>query len=241
MFLSKRHSTFFSAGLALVFLGHFTGKMPQYLTGVSPYHSAAIHFEDRVFRNIQKNREKEKLRLDRFLLETQKKRRQFEFRYRKRVKEKILEVLANYKTGLPYEYLNHIPEWIIVESRNYGYDPMFLTALIITESSFNNWAESHRGALGLMQILPTTGQALARETRLTWRGKPTLYDPETNIALGTYYLNKLLGRYGDLHLALEAYNWGPSKLDQVLKNGLKPTRYSEKVLEIYQMIRFEPI
>jgi soluble lytic murein transglycosylase len=93
-----------------------------------------------------------------------------------------------------------------------------LTAIIITESSFNKRARSNRGALGLMQIRPATGKQLATEVSVQWRGAPSLYDPETNIALGAYYLNKLFLRFGDLGLALEAYNHGPSRLKGYLKN-----------------------
>ena len=60
---------------------------------------------------------------------------------------------------------------------------MFLTALIIVESSFNSKARSSRGAIGLMQIIPRTGVALATEKKIEWNGKPTLYNPQTNIAL----------------------------------------------------------
>ena len=134
-----------------------------------------------------------------------------------------------------------IPDWILTESSKYGYDPLFLTALIITESSFNNWAKSNRNAHGLMQLKPTTAVAIASETDLKWKGTPTLYDPKKNIALGAYYLNKMVARFGDLTLALEAYNQGPSRLSRFLRKGYLPSRYSGKVLKNYRKIRFQPI
>jgi soluble lytic murein transglycosylase len=157
------------------------------------------------------------------------------------VKDHIVSVLSNYKTGLGPGSRDIIPAAIIHESKKYGFDPLFLTALIITESSFNNWARSRRGALGLMQIRPKTAKAMARETRREWNGNPTLHDPGANIALGAYYLNKLIKRFGDLHLALEAYNHGPTKLARYLKKGHRPKGYSRKVIHRYEMIRPQPV
>ena len=138
------------------------------------------------------------------------------------------------------ERIQQIQKSILEESKIYDYDPLFLTALIITESSFNSKARSNKGAIGLMQIIPRTGAALALEKKIQWRGNPTLYNPQTNIALGAYYLKKLHKRFGDLNLALEAYNHGPTKLAKYLKRGYQPRRYSKKVFKIYEMIDFEP-
>ncbi len=157
--------------------------------------------------------------------------------HRDDVEAKILRVISRYRTGLDKKRQQQIPHWIIQESKKYGYDPLFVTAIIITESSFNNWARSNRGAFGLMQILPTTGIVLAVETQLEWKGEPTLFDPGTNIALGTYYFHKLVRRFGDLRLALEAYNHGPSRLRSYLNKGKIPRFYSKKVFRNYEKIR----
>ena len=156
--------------------------------------------------------------------------------YRKNLKKRIAQQISQYKTGLKTNYIDNLPEFIIHESKKYGYDPLLLTAVIITESSFNNWARSNRGAHGLMQIRPATGRELAAEVRVQWQGTPSLYDPETNITLGAYYLNKLFLRFGDLGLALEAYNHGPSRLKGYLKKGHRPKRYSRQVFKKYSSI-----
>ncbi len=210
--------------LVLAFTGFFTGKTPQYVSGLSPFFSAVSQVEEGVF-----NRAKEM-------------RVQNELAYNNRILEKIRLVISDYNTGLDATSLVQIPEWILFESRKYGYDPLFLTALIITESSFYNWAKSNQGAHGLMQLKPATAVALASETQLKWKGTPTLYDPKKNIALGAYYLNKMVTRFGDLTLALEAYNQGPSRLSRFLRKGYLPkNRYSRKVLKNYRKIRFQPI
>jgi len=87
-----------------------------------------------------------------------------------------------------------------------------------------------------MQIKPRTGAAMASEVELEWRGTPTLFDPSSNIALGAYYLNKMIMQYGDLQLALEAYNHGPSGLNRILQKGRTPKKYSGKVLSNYEKI-----
>ena len=161
--------------------------------------------------------------------------------YEKNLGNRITELASRYKTGLKKDHLDSLSNRIIHESKKYGYDPLFLAAIIITESSFYNWAQSNKGALGLMQIQPTTGKQLADETDIKWKGKPTLFDPEANIILGTYYLNKLINRFGDLDLALEAYNHGPSKLSYYLEKGLRPKRYSQKVFQHYNGLKSSSI
>ena len=156
--------------------------------------------------------------------------------YKKNLKKRIAQQISHYKTGLKTNYIDNLPELIVHESKKYGYDPLLLTAIIITESSFNNWARSNRDAHGLMQIRPATGKELAAEVRVQWQGTLSLYDPETNITLGAYYLNKLFLRFGDLGLALEAYNHGPSRLKGYLKKGHRPKRYSRQVFKKYSFL-----
>ncbi len=209
--------------LILALTGYFTGNTPQYVSGLSPFFSDFSRVEEGVFKKAKDLR----------LLN--------ERVYENRVRNRIRQVISNYNTGLDEKSDWRIPEWILAESKKYGYDPLFLTALIITESSFYNWAKSNRGAHGLMQLKQTTAVALASETSLKWNGKRTLYNPEKNIALGAYYLNKMVTRFGDLTLALEAYNHGPSRLSRYLRKGYQPKRYSRKVLKNYREIRFQPI
>jgi soluble lytic murein transglycosylase-like protein len=209
--------------MVLAFTGFFTGKTPQYVSGLSPFFSAIGQIEEGVFQKAKEIRLRNELAYD------------------NRIREKIRHVIADYNTGLDENSSVRIPEWILAESKKYGYDPLFLTALIITESSFYNWAKSNRGAHGLMQLKMATAVALASETQMKWKGTHTLYSPKENIALGAYYLNKMVNRFGDLTLALEAYNQGPSRLSRFLRKGYLPQRYSNKVLKNYRKIRFQPI
>ncbi len=220
----KKQSTLLSVFVVLSFLGHFSGD-DIYLKGASAYSSAITLSDQRYF--LKLNREQEYKDIHKTLREKQ------------RITNQIFDVISHYSTGLDLDLLNQIPQWIYEESRKYDYDPLLLTALIVTESSFNNWAKSHRGALGLMQIRPRTGHAMATEVNLKWEGKPTLFKPDSNIALGTYYLNKLQNRFNnDVRLALEAYNHGPTRLQRYIQQGKRlPADYSNKVLKIYDLIR----
>jgi len=161
--------------------------------------------------------------------------------FERSLKDRVAQQILLYKAGLKTSYIDNLSGLIVHESKKYGYDPLLLTAVIITESSFNNWARSNRGALGLMQIRPATGKELAAEVSVQWQGTPSLYNPETNIVLGAYYLNKLYLHFGDLGLALEAYNHGPSRLKGYLKKGYRPSRYSRKVFQNYGRLLSPPI
>ncbi|CCQ89432.1 hypothetical protein NITGR_1040050 [Nitrospina gracilis 3/211] len=143
-------------------------------------------------------------------------------RQERRIRNRIHEVIRKYNSGLDRKGMRSISNRIFSESRKYGHDPLLLTALIVTESSFNQKAKSHKGALGLMQIRPATGSALATEAQMAWKGNFTLFNPDTNIALGAMYLDKLQKRFQDLDLALEAYNHGPSRLSRYLRQGKNP-------------------
>ena len=156
--------------------------------------------------------------------------------FERSLKNRIAQQISRYKTRLETNHINNLSELIVHEGKKYGHDPLLLTAVIITESSFNNWARSNRGALGLMQIRPATGKELATEVSIQWRGALSLYDPETNISLGAYYLSKLFLHFDDLGLALEAYNHGPSRLKGYLKKGYRPKSYSSKVFKNYSQL-----
>ena len=94
-------------------------------------------------------------------------------------------------------------------------DPAWVAAEIRAESVFNPTARSAANAMGLMQVLPTTGAAVARRIGVPWGGAESLYDPDTNIVLGTAYLRQMLDDYGaQPHFAIAGYNAGPAPLNR---------------------------
>ena len=96
------------------------------------------------------------------------------------------------------------------EAQRNGLDPAWVAAEIRAESVFNPRARSQADARGLMQVLPSTGAAVARRLGLPWGGAESLYDPGTNIVLGTAYLREKEDMYGHPYVAIAAYNAGPT-------------------------------
>lgn len=104
----------------------------------------------------------------------------------------------------------HHADLIEREARRNGLDPAWVAAEIRAESTFNPRARSPANARGLMQVLPSTGAAVARRLGLPWGGAESLYDPATNITLGTAYLREKEQMYGKPYVAIAAYNAGPT-------------------------------
>jgi soluble lytic murein transglycosylase-like protein len=111
-------------------------------------------------------------------------------------------------------------------------EPNLLRAVIVVESGFNSRAVSKRGAVGLMQLMPSTASRF---------GVSNPYDPRENVRAGARYLKFLIDRFGhDVRLALAAYNAGEEAVD---RNGgqippfTETMAYVPRVLKIYQMLR----
>jgi soluble lytic murein transglycosylase len=118
------------------------------------------------------------------------------------------EELRLYTLRFPLHHENLIRR----ESARNGLDPAFVAAEIRAESTFNPAARSPADARGLMQVIPSTGAAVSRRLGRTWTGPASLYNPETNIVLGTAYLRQLLDEYGPYYFAIAGYNAGPAPL-----------------------------
>jgi len=104
-------------------------------------------------------------------------------------------------------------------SRNYHLDPALLAAVIYQESKFRAHARSSSGAVGLMQLLPSTAEGIAVHTGGTRFRVSDLDDPEINVRYGSWYLRHLLDKYGDERTALAAYNAGQQNVDTWRSEG----------------------
>ncbi len=119
------------------------------------------------------------------------------------------------KLFYPDDYSNFIEEY----SEKYSVPADLIYATIKAESNFDKKAKSEAGALGLMQMLPSTYKWLAEEKLDEKYKENGLYDPETSIKYGTYYLSYLHARFGSWELASIAYNWGEGNLSKWLKEN----------------------
>lgn len=148
----------------------------------------------------------------------------------------IQKCIGRFYTGLSDEDEAKLAEVIHRESFRYGYDPRFVLALIIVESSFYNRAVSSKGAKGLMQLRPFVARSLAEEMGLVWE-EGAIYDPEINVRIGLYYLSKLMARFQDVHVALVAYNFGPTYIERQIEQGHPvPKGYADRVMISYRTL-----
>ena len=116
-------------------------------------------------------------------------------------------------------------EIIAAMSEAHGVNPMLVRALIQVESNYRPKAKSHKGAMGLMQLMPSTARAYNVRNP---------YDPKANISAGVKHLKSLLDRLGAVDLALAAYNAGEGAVKRF--NGIPPYRetrnYVSRILSL---------
>ena len=106
---------------------------------------------------------------------------------------------------------------LVPQAEQAGIEPAWAYGILRAESAWMSDAQSSADARGLMQLVPATAALVAKRNGFDWGGGDTLYDPVTNIALGTRYLAQMAARFnGSPWLASAAYNAGPNKVDQWL-------------------------
>ncbi|MPY71444.1 MAG: transglycosylase SLT domain-containing protein [Alphaproteobacteria bacterium] len=107
------------------------------------------------------------------------------------------------------------------------------------ESNFESDAESPAGARGLMQLMPATARAMARETRTRFSSSKLTSDPAYNMELGRAYLARLIARYnGSYVLAIAAYNAGPSAVARWMRTNGDPRTEDVDLIDWIEMIPY---
>jgi soluble lytic murein transglycosylase-like protein len=106
-------------------------------------------------------------------------------------------------------------------ARALGVDPALVEAIIASESGFDANATSRAGARGLMQLMPQTAASL---------GVADPYDAGQNVRAGTRYLRSLLDRFGNVELAVAAYNAGPAAVERY--GGVPPYAETQSYVRI---------
>ncbi len=119
-------------------------------------------------------------------------------------------------------------------------EPALLHALIRQESAFDVAARSQAGARGLMQLMPATAKRVARNLKVRDHSTARLTsDPDHNVTLGSAYLDSMLARYeGSMVMALAAYNAGPHRVDQWLKDYGDPRGRLDDAIDWIESIPF---
>jgi soluble lytic murein transglycosylase-like protein len=135
----------------------------------------------------------------------------------------------------PFEQL------IAAHARSNGLDPALVKAVVAVESAFDARAVSRKGAIGLMQVLPDTGERYGLRAGAERTISDQLFDPATNLRIGTRYLRDLLARFaGDLAVSLAAYNAGEGVV-AMHDNRVPPfgetLDYVEHVRQLYAIYR----
>jgi len=126
---------------------------------------------------------------------------------------------------LPREYWEALfprPYWSDLKkfSTSNGLDPYLVASLIRQESEFNPLAVSRANAVGLMQLLPKTGKAVARQEQLKHYNVTQLFTPTVNLQLGTRYFRGMVDRFGgSFEHALAAYNAGSDRVEEWMGQG----------------------
>jgi soluble lytic murein transglycosylase len=111
-------------------------------------------------------------------------------------------------------YPLHYASIVRGHAANYHLNPALLAAVIEQESKFDANAKSSTGAIGLMQLQPSTAKGIAIRTGGSKFVVSDLYNPELNVRYGAWYLRHLLDKYRDERTALAAYNAGQENVDR---------------------------
>ena len=119
------------------------------------------------------------------------------------------------RVAFPFQYRDIIYR----SAAEHDLSPYLVAALIREESRFRAGAISGKGARGLMQLMPSTAEWVADQMGMDYEGVD-LHDPETNVALGTWYFSHLMGRFQSVPPAVAAYNGGMARVSTWMDQGI---------------------
>lgn len=143
------------------------------------------------------------------------------------VRERLPDVYARQAAALT--------RTIVDESQDYGLDPVFVMAVIATESNFNPLAVGGVGEIGLMQIRPETAEWIANKLGIPWIGATGLKNPVINVKIGIAYMAWLRSHMGPNSVKyISAYNMGPKAVRRLIAQNVKPAEYRSRVLANYE-------
>jgi|GEM_PF-1220413 len=152
---------------------------------------------------------------------------------------RIVNVVSSNNGQLESETIYEISKNIYEVSLKYNFNPLLICALIKVESNFIIDSISNSYAFGLCQVRRFIARELSENIGIEWNGaEETLFNPENNIRIGMHYLALLYDDFGDMKLALTAYNHGPFKVQELMSQENEiPNGYADKVLDYYAQYR----
>ena len=141
-------------------------------------------------------------------------------------------------------------EYVEKYSKEYDVDKYLIYAIIKAESNFEKEAKSNKGAKGLMQLMYSTAEEVAQKIGIELT-EENIYEPNININIGTKYISILIQKYGNINLALAAYNAGSGNVDNWINEGtlekdgtnienipyLETNNYVRKILRDYEIYK----
>ena len=221
---------YFALSLALAFAFNYQQNFSALYIVMKPeYHQLLEDFE-------KKGQEKE---LELFVAQ------QMDPQWRLKEEKVLVRLMGMRTNALDWTVgdLKDLSRFILVMSDRHKISPELVLSLIEVESKLHSNAVSPRGAMGLMQIKPSTAEALASRLGMVWDGPAALMDPKKNIEFGLLYIVELMNRYQKADLMLMAYNIGPSALDKKIRNGdpLPQSYYRKVMLAMKRHIRAAPV
>lgn len=118
-------------------------------------------------------------------------------------------------------YKTDYSEYVYKYAQEYEVDPIMVFSIIKAESNFNPNVVSSSNAIGLMQLMDTTAEEIAKKLEINFEKGMSLYNPELNIMLGTKYFSNLMKEYNNNYLlALTAYNAGIGNVKKWIEQGI---------------------
>jgi soluble lytic murein transglycosylase len=121
----------------------------------------------------------------------------------------------------PDDILFPLAYWPSVKeaANKHSIDPYLMLSLMREESLFDKEAFSPAGAMGLMQLMPSTAKRMSRPAGVVLKDSKELFSPETNITIGTFYFSKLINDFGSVTPSIAAYNAGENTVRKWLDKG----------------------
>ena len=132
----------------------------------------------------------------------------------------LLIILLNFTNIQKLIYRQDYSEYVEKYAKENNIDSLLVYAIIKAESNFDDDAVSNKGATGLMQLMNETAEEVAQNESIEFVSNDSLYNPEINIQIGVTYFANLLEIFGNVAIALAAYNAGMGTVQSWIDDGI---------------------